>query len=177
MILSFRRQLIISFLIIIASVAVATAALYFLSGDIVTQVAKVKTDRALIDQQSGALDVLADLKEEAPQAAAYQSSIDQILPTQDDLIGFGDWLNKIAAIDQVSANASFGGSLQPPTDMAPGQSTFSLEVDGSLPNIISFLNDIEAKAPGFLLQITAFNLAENGTTDRLTAQVNIFFRP
>jgi hypothetical protein len=173
---NFKRQLIISFCIIVASVVAATVALYFVSGDIAAQVDKIQADRALIDQDTGALDVVSDLKEQLPQAVAYQNAIDQLLPTQDGLIGLGDWLNTIASAHQVTATVSFTGNLVPPTLAVPGESAFSLTVDGPLDDVVAFLSDIETKSSGFLLQISSFDVVDNNGSYQLTAQGNVFFR-
>lgn len=175
--ISFKRQLILSFGVIIASVAVATVAIYIVSGDIASQVQKIQADRALINQNSGALDVVADLRDQVPQADSYAAAIDQLLPNQDGLIGFSNWLDTIAAANQVSASASFAGGPTPPSASVPGELSFSLQVSGSLANITTFLNDIEAKSPGFLLEISSFNIVPSGGNEELTAQGNVFFRP
>jgi hypothetical protein len=174
---SFKRKLILSFSIITVSVAGATAALYFLSGNIASQVKKVQADRSLINQDTSALDTVSVLREQLPQATAYEAAIDQLLPTQDGLIAFGDWVNTIAEAHQVTATVSFMGSPMPPSATAPGASDFSLEVDGPLDNIVAFLTDIESQSSGFLLQISSFDIAESNGSDRLTGQGNVFFRP
>ena len=176
MVANFKRQLIISFSIIVVSIAAATAGLYYISGDIAAQVAKVQADRAQVNQQTGALGLLAGLKQQAPQAAIYESAIGKLLPTQDGLITFTSWVNTIAAAHQVSATVSFG-SVPGLLAAGLGQANFSLDVNGPLDNIVAFLNDIEAKSPGFLLQISSFDMVTGGSGYRLTAQGNLFFRP
>ena len=172
-----KRHLIISFSVIIVSVIIATCVLYILSDNIAAQVTKVQADRALVSEQTDALDVLSDLTEQAPQAAAYQSAIDQLLPDQDGLLTFQEWLANIASSHQVSANATFAGNPSLANGSQAGQSNFSLEVDGSVDNIIAFLDDIEAKSPGFLVQLSSFNLVTSNGSYKFTAPGVVFFRP
>lgn len=176
MVMDFRRQLIISFSIIVASVAAAAIVISILAGNVATESKKIQTDRGISSQETGVLAVLASLKEEAPQAATYQAAIDQLFPNSDGLIGFGDRIQALATADQVLANSSFQGNPTTPTDMVPGRSNISLEVDGSLNGITAFLKDLES-TPGFLVSIPSFDLVANGGSYRLTAPGTIFFRP
>jgi hypothetical protein len=185
MVTDFKRHLIISFSIILTAIVVATLAIYILSGNIAAQVMKVQTDRALVGQQTGSIDALSSLKEQEPKASIYELSIDQLLPTQDGLIGLTEWLNTIANNHEVAVKATFTGSTQPPVISpaadsivaTPGESNFSLEVSGPLSNIIAFLNDIETQSPGFLIEINSFDLTTSGAGYQLEAQGDAFFRP
>ena len=177
MVIDLRKQLIVSFSIIVASVIIATILLYVLAGRIALESQKIQADRGISSQETGVLAVLAELKDAAPQAATYQAAINQLLPSQDDLIGFGDWVNAAANANQVSASFSFQGNPVAPTDMTPGQSAVSLQVNGSLDGITTFLKDIEATSPGFLVQIPSFDLSTSGGGYRLTAPAILFFQP
>ena len=172
-----HRQLWISFSIIVAGVLVAAIAFYFLTGDIAAATARIAADRALIYKQTGALGIVAQLKQEAPRAAAYQAAMDKLLPAQDGLIGFNQWLSGIAAQHQVTASASFQSNTTPPSGATPGQTGFSLSASGGINNLIAFLADTESsKPPGFLLQVTSFDLTNQGGNYQLTGQGNLFFR-
>jgi hypothetical protein len=176
MITNFKRQLLTSLSIIFGSIIVGVVALYYLAGTVSAEANKVATDRSLINEQADSLDVLSALKNASPQAAAYKAAMDQLLPTQDGLIGFSQWISGVAAANQVVANASFQGGIAQPVGSAPGQAKFSLEVTGSLNNIAAFLQDAESKAPGFILSIDSFNLVDQNGTYQLTGQGALFFR-
>jgi hypothetical protein len=173
----FKRQLIISFAIIFISVAAATVALYFLSGAIVLQANKIQTDRALINNDTNVLGVVSGLKEQMPQANNYQAAIDQILPTQDGLIGFSDWFSMFAKNYGVTTNVTLTGSPTSPASSTPGISDFSLQANGSFSNLVAFIDGLETKSQGFLVQISSFAIASDGADDKLTAQGTVFFRP
>jgi hypothetical protein len=171
-----NRQLWIGFSVIVASIAIAAIAFYLLTGHIDTAVAQIVADQALVEQQTGALGVVAQLKQQAPQAAIYQAAMDKLLPAQDGLIGFTQWVSGIATQDQVTTSVSFQGSGAPSPGVSGGQTGFSISVGGGINNIIAFLNDIESKVPGFLLQLTSFDLTNQNGTYQLTAQGNLFYR-
>lgn len=177
MTVDFRRQLIVNLVVIAASVVVATILMVILTGSIGAEVSAIQTDRGTINQETNVLSTLSALKQQAPQAAAYTVAIDQLLPAQEGLIGFGDWLNTAAAADQVTVRSSFNGSPTPPTDSVAGQSGFSLQVNGSLSSIASFLEDIESRLPGFLLSMSSFSVSIDGNSYRFTGPGTLFFRP
>ena len=151
-------------------------ALFILAGNIDGTVGRIMKDKALINQQTGALAVVAALKEQAAQAATYQTEMDQLLPTQDGLIGFSEWLNNAAAVNEVTTNMSFQGNAAPASDVAPGTAQFSFTATGAPTNLAAFLNDVETQASGFLVQITSFDMTSANGTYQVTGQGNVFFR-
>ncbi|HVO29022.1 MAG TPA: hypothetical protein VMT81_03505 [Candidatus Paceibacterota bacterium] len=173
----FRRRLIVGLSVIFGSIALAAVALYILSNTIDAAVKKIGTDRALIAQEGGLLGVLASLKQQEPQAEVYQGAITQLLPTQDGLIGFGPWLDAIAANHQVSASASFGSNIVPPSSGQLGAAPVSISATGNADDLAAFLADAESGTPGFLLDIISFDLTGNGDSYRLTASGIVSFRP
>lgn len=180
----FKRRLIISTSIILGSAVAATFAIYFLGNSIGGLAKKIVAEKASINQKTGALAVFAALKQQSAQAAVYQTAIDGLLPTQNGLIGFTQWVSGIAATHQVAVNVSFqggGASFVPASDTAAdfqniGQTDFSISASGGINNLTAFLNDIESESPGFLLQITSFNIANNGGNYQFSGQGVVFFR-
>jgi len=170
-----NRQLWIGFSMIVVSIGLAIGTFYFLIGRIDTAVAQIVADRALIIQQSGALGVVAQLRQQAPRAAVYQAALDKLLPAQDGLIGFSQWIAGIASRNEVVASVSFqdSGSGAPGGN---GQERFSITVNGSVNNIIAFLNDIESKEPGFLLQLSSFDFTNQGGNYQFIGQGVLFYR-
>jgi Tfp pilus assembly protein PilO len=181
MVTNLKRPFIISLSIILGSAITAAAGLYFLADNISATAVKIVADRADIDKQTGSLGVLAALKGQAVQAETYQAAMDNLLPTQDGLIDFSQWIAGIAAQNQVAANVSFNGNpVAPPPaapgQTAPGQAPFSLSITGSLNNIIAFLSDIESQTPGFLLRLTSFDLESTNGSYQWSGQGTVFFR-
>lgn len=171
-----KKQLWISFSLVLATLIIASVALYYIAGDIAVKADKIVSDRTLIDQQTGAIAVLTNLKAQEPQAMSYEAAMENLLPTQDGLIGFGDWLNGIAATNQVSANFSFQENATLATANTPGDTGVSLSVSGPISNIENFLEDVESSSPGFLVSIDSFDLSQSNGSYQLTAQGDTYSR-
>ncbi len=176
-----RRQWWISIGVIAGSIAAAAITLYFLSGSIAAIADKIVADRSLINQQTGALAALAQLREQASQAAVDQAAMNALLPGQDALIGFAPWISKIASADGVSAQATFGsdvgnGSVSAPGAFGAKNMPFSLAASGPISNMVSFLDDIEVRQPGFLIQLTSFDLTYQSGAYQLNGQGQVFYR-
>jgi hypothetical protein len=175
MVVNVKRQLLISFSIIIASFLVAAAIVYFLVGNISAQAAKITSDQSEITASLELLNSFTAIRAQVPQANAYRSAIEKLLPTQDGLIGFGQWLSVIASKYNVSANATFQGSNTLPVSHTPGQSMVIITISGPVNGIISFLKAIEEQSPGFLVSISSFDLLTSSPDYRLVAQGTLYF--
>jgi hypothetical protein len=176
MAMKFERQLWISSSIIVGSFVVISIALYFLAGDISATANKISTDRGLIDKETGTLAALADLKQQVSQAAVYQAAMNGLLPTQDGLIGFGNWLSNAAAANGVSVNFSFGNNTVSPSATSFGAVNFSFTATGSASALDAFLTDIEEKDPGFFVTVNSFDMVNTNGSYQLTGQGTTFFR-
>jgi hypothetical protein len=170
----FKRQLWMSFGLIFGAVAVASAAIYFLSNDLTAQAEKIIADKNLIARQAAFVGVLASLKSDAPVAIQYTAAINKLLPVHDELIGFPQWLVNLGQTHNVSIASAFQGGDVPPTDEAPGTDGFSMGVTGNSTDIIAFLSDIESQAPAFLLSLDSFDFANTGSAYRLSTQGKLF---
>ena len=173
---NFKQSLWVSFGVIFGTILVASAALYFLSTDLAAQAEKIITDKALIAEQTGALDILASLKSDAMQAAPYAAAMGKLLPPHDELIGFPQWLTALGQAHNVSVSAAFQGNNVPVTDSAPGNDSFSMNASGASADLITFLRDLETRVPGFLLAIDTFDLGNTGPSYQLSAPGRLFSR-
>lgn len=174
---SFKKPFWISSTIIIGGAILVWVALYILAGNISTSVGKIVAARLLINQQTNSLTVFSELKQQAAQAATYQTAMDDLVPTQDGLISFEQWFAGIATQQQVSANAAFQNDITPPTGSMPGHTEFTFTANGSLENLVSFINALKT-SPGFFLNVASFKLVNNqGDVYQLNGQGNVFFRP
>jgi hypothetical protein len=173
---SFNKHFIIGLSVILGSILIAGIALFFLSGTVAGSVTAILADKSKISGQSNSVSAIAELKQEAAQAAPYQAAMDTLLPTQDKLIGFNAWISNIATADHVSATASFQGEPSPPLVGSAGQADFSIAATGSAQDITNFLTDVELRSAGFLLQLTSIDLIDQGSNYELTAQGMAFFQ-
>lgn len=173
-----KKQLTIDFGIIFGSMVAALVGVYFLSGSLAVQSAKIVQGRTSLAAQAMAVQSLASLKHDAPLAAQYQSAINKLLPNQYQLIGVSQWLNGIAQSHSVTAAFNFQGNPVAPVagGGAAGTAPFLITVSGTAGNITDFLKDIETREPAFLLSLGSFDLTGDGTTDTLTAQGVLYFQ-
>jgi len=172
----FVKQLWISSGIILASVVILAAAIYYCIGDLSAQAGMIVDDRAALQNRTDAVADLARLKAGAPPAAQYQSAIDQLLPDQYGLVTFGSWLARVGNQYSVTTNATFQDSFVPPQGTSAGTAGFSFDAEGSPSNLIAFLDEIDTKSSGFLLTITSFDFTSDGTNAKVTGQGTIFFQ-
>jgi hypothetical protein len=172
----FARQLWISFGIIAGSIAIAAGILVFFSGNISAQADAIVSDRATVQSKTGALANLAQLESEAPQAAQYQSAINQLLPDQYGLVTFTQWIAQLGAKYAVTTNAAFQGSVVPSAGTTPGVAQFSFSAEGPPENISAFLDGMNVKSTGFLVTLTSFDVTGSGSNENMTGQGTLFFR-
>lgn len=176
MAMNFRHQLWVNSFIIAGSVVAAFVIFSFLAGDIAAKTDKISADRGLIDKQTGMLAVFSGLKEQAPQAAAYQAAMDTLLPTQDELIGFGNWLSQAATANHVSVNFSFGNTIIPASDAAFGRADFSFTATGDGSALVAFLSDAETTDQGFFVTVNSFDMVGANGSYQLNGKGTAFFR-
>ena len=172
----FTRQLWISLGIIVGSIALAAGLLAFFSGDISAKADAIVADRVPIQTKTNAVANLAQLEAAAPQAAQYQTEIDQVLPNQYTLATFTQWFAQLGAKNGVTTDAAFQGSAVPPAGIAPGTAQFSFDAEGPSANLIAFLNEMNAPSSGFLISIASFDVTTDGTNDKMTGQGTVFFQ-
>lgn len=172
----FRKQFWISFGIIVASIAVAAGVLYYLSGDLSSQAATIALDRGEVQEKTDAVANLVSLESAAPQAAAYQAAMDQVLPDQYGLVTFTQWLSALGAKYGVTTDAVFQGSVVPPAGTTPGTAQFSFSAQGAPTDLTGFLDGMNERASGFLVSLSSFDVTNDGTNESMTGQGTLFFR-
>lgn len=131
-----KRQLITSAAIILGSILAAAAILYFLVGNINATTGAIVRNESVINQQAGLLGVIASLKQQATQAIVYQTAMNQLLPTQNGLIDFSQWVAGVAAQYQVTTSVSFQNDAVPPglpegASVQLGQMSFMLSANST----------------------------------------------
>jgi hypothetical protein len=161
---------------IFGAAIVAVGVFYFLVGDITSRSNAISDQRALIARRNDSFVAFVKIKQDFAEAAKYKTAMDKLLPMQNELINFPQWLQNIAAAYGVTANFSFTASTAPATPAEPGTVGFSLATDGNNSDVISFLKNLESQAPGFLFSFNSFNLTQNGNDTKVVTNGNMFFR-
>ncbi len=172
----FKKYAWISFGAVFGAIAITGAAFYFLAGDIASRSSAIAADRTAIAQQDNSLAAFTEVKGDAVQAAAYQTAMDELLPTSNGLIDFPQWLKNFAATYNVTDNFAFGDIITVITRYVPGEIGFSLTAQGSEIGVFSFLENLESKAPGFLLEFDSVNFTENGSSSKAVIGGKMFFK-
>jgi hypothetical protein len=173
---NFDKYLIFNFGGIFLAIIIAFVAYSFISQDIATKTNKLISDEALISKQNNALASFSKIKEEITQITPYQSVMDKLLPSQNELINFPDWLQSAAGTFNIAETFSFASGTVPAKDLTPGSVNFSLVVDGMANDDLSFLKYIESSAPGYLLTFTSYSLVNNTNDTKITLNGKIYFK-
>jgi hypothetical protein len=173
---NFNRYLWTSLGILFVSIVVAVGALNFLLGDIASRSNAIAVARALVVKQNDSLAAFAEIKQDSAKAAEYKMAMDKLLPAQDELINFPQWLQGVAATYGVTVSFSFTADTAPATPASAGSIGFSLTAEGGNDSVVSFLNDLESKASGFLLSFNSFDLTRDGENTKVVTGGSLFFR-
>ena len=170
----FARRLWLSFGIIVASIVIAAGALYFFAGNLSANADAIVSARAALNKQNSVVANLAGLKQQAAQAAQYQTAMGQLVPNQYGLVTFEQWFSEQGAKYHVSASASFQGAATPSAGSTPGSAAFSFTVSGSLDDVDSFLNFVSAQSPDFLIAFNSFNVTGDGINYNATGLGTVY---
>jgi hypothetical protein len=175
-----KRQLLTSAAIIVGSIVAAAGILYVMVGRIDSTTGDIVKNEGIINDQAGLLGVVASLKQQASQASVYRAAINQLLPGQNGLIGFSQWVTDIANRYQVTASVSFQNNTLTGAAKAGsaqlGQMPFSLSANGTPDNLKAFFEDLESKSGGFLVSFSGFDMSNSSPDYKLTAQGIVFFQ-
>lgn len=175
---NFKKKLLLSTGIIVASVILAVGALVYLSNNLNANAASLMNDRAAMQDKTSDLARLADLEHDAPLAATYQAAIGQLLPPAAGLINVPPAVAALATADGVTATFSFEGNPSAAAGDTIGTVPFSLSVQGTLDHVTSFLADLETKTNSFLVNVDSFDVANSGAGGEvtLTGQGTLYFQ-
>jgi hypothetical protein len=171
----FRRSVYVNSGVIIASFILFLGLIWFMGNLIQT------TGMRLIDQfsnyfyQSYAAERLLGLKQAEPQAKAIQRKMEILLPVQDQLLNFPDFMKNLANSKQVNLSIVYPGSITPPNSRA-GSIAFTLTASGPFNNVQNFLSALEKTPKQFWVGMDSVDFVRNGDGFTLTAPGKVFFR-
>ena len=172
----FKKKIVISFSIIGVSIIGFGVAFYFLYVDLTAQTKKIYADRVAIAERANIIDSLSSLKRDSVEADTYRAAINQLLIPESQLLDFPRWIDGLARVRQVQSSFSFSGDQTQAAADAPGHISFSLGAQGSLPNIIDFLKDVEFRSPRFLVELDSIDATKNGVDYRVSTNGRVFFK-
>lgn len=145
--------------IILSSFVVFGLAFYFFSQSLEFKVSEVLANRSAISQRSTDLASLNKLKAESAAAAEIQKDMDALLPPQDSLIGFPQFINTAARNHSLSISFDFDGTPVTGVPPEPGHVNFTAVVEGDAANIRSFVDELESKTTKFMINLSRLLLS------------------
>lgn len=176
---NFRLNLLVSIGGIIVSFILFGVALYWLAKNISADAQKVIENRAIINKQTHSIAALAKLKAVAAQADTYSARMQELLPSQDELLDFPKWLEDRSKTYQLSLRFSFEGTtiMPNPAEAAPGAVIFSMDVSGPYDNLKRFFKELEMTSPRFLANIDKLDVTSpDNTKYRAVLEGRVFFK-
>lgn len=163
--------------VILLSFALAGGALYWLYTDLNTKVVEITTGRGTIQERIQEVGLLADLKNSAKSAEDYQKVMDTILPDQNKLFDFPRWIDNLASNYSITDRFSFQGNQTPSQGSTPGYVGFSVDITGSMQNIVSFMKSLETtQGSQFLVTIDSFDLNQASDKYHVILNGKVFFK-
>lgn len=162
--------------VVIGSMVVFGVVFYILAGIISGQADAITRSRNDAANQSALINSYGNLKANSAAAAVYQTAMNKLLTSQDNLISFPSEINGIARTNGVETSVSFQGDPVPSKANTAGYVGFKLNATGPLSGITSFLQDVESSAPILLSKIDNFELVQSGSNYTLTAMGKVFFK-
>jgi hypothetical protein len=173
---NFKKHFWISMSVILFTIAASSVALYFLSVNLEQTANAIGAARAATANGNAEFQDLANLQHDAATATAYQAVMDKLLVSQEALITFPTQIDALGRSNSVSTDFSFQGAAIPSSGSSPGSAAFSLDVSGTLDNVISFMKSFESTSPILLSSLNALNLTANGSNYTLITQGTVFFK-
>src|ERR1044072_7744301 len=142
----FRRYLLINSGIILASFLVCGLLYYFAAQLLSGKKEQIVTDRTAITRRSLEQENLSQLKAGAAEAETLQNDLNALLPTQDGLIGFPQFMNTMARNHSLGLTFNFAAAPAAPGAGVAGTVSFFATLQGSADNIARFIDDVENKS-------------------------------
>lgn len=172
----FLRDLRLSGGIILLSFVIFGSAFSWFAADIKKKAEAIALNRTLITQRASSIGALASLKQNAAEAEVYQRYMDQLLPPQENLLGFRPAIEAVGRTNDVAVSIGFQNAPIPSDGTQPGFLSFSMDVRGSYEGLGNFFDQIEKRSREFLVAIDSVDLAQEGEGYRAVAQGKVFFK-
>lgn len=172
---SFKKQLLTQLAIGFIILAALVAGLVFFGASIRQYSERISVARADLVSRSLSLSSLAALRTQYnTKAKDYLAFLDSYLPQRDQLINFSREVQVLAS-DVSGFGFSFIGEA-PPTGDALGAISFVLNLQATIPQLVSFLENVD----NFKYLMTIDSLSLNRQAERTMFQVpvrgRVFFR-
>lgn len=146
--------------------------LLFLKGDISDRTMKIQNQRKDLASRLSIVESLAALRKDSVKAENLLTTLQNSLPTKDQLFGFSRALENSAKSNQLGFGFSFETEIAG-TDSTPGINNFIFTVSGSYANFIRFLKSIETS--NYFVDFNSFDLSQKGNNNyEIISRGNVF---
>lgn len=153
-------------LVSIGAVGVILVGLFLVGIDTKNVAEEVVKARAELKMGIDQLDKLAQLREESKLAQSRIGSLENLLPSRDELFSFPTRVETLAANQGLSARFTFGSE-------GDGSIDYSLDVQGLYGEIVNFLDSIEKNMP--FMNVAGTDIIIAGEEYRASISGKVFF--
>ena len=172
----FKKEVIISGGVIVASILIFGIASWYLANGISEQAAQIIEKRTVLAEWARSVSTLGEFRLVAPEVEKYEAQIKAILPGKEGLIDFGRVVETIARVNRVKTIFNFEGEAVPAQVGVPGYIAFSLRADGNFADIQSFFTTLHGRGSKFLISLSGLDLQRAGEEYHAAVQGRVYFR-
>lgn len=172
---SFYKQLFISLIITLLLIAALTTGLIFFGANIKKYSSTIEQHRREFSLLSTNLSSLAVIKNQYnTKVKDYLKILDNVLPSQDQLINFLKDFQSLAAAEQMGFGFTFANQIQP-TENSLGIVNFNVSLQGTLDQFLNFLNAM--KKLKFIVTFENVNLTPRENQNfQINLKGSVFFK-
>ncbi|NMB92402.1 MAG: hypothetical protein GYA31_02150 [Parcubacteria group bacterium] len=168
---NFKKKFIILILTSIGIFLIAGLLLFLLMKDINKAVIKAQQSQQEIAHRTAILDRIQTLEREANIAHLYTNSLNQALPTEDQITSLDNTFKNLATSNNINLSFRFG-NLNQATEQEPKNYSFNLVLDGHITSILNWLDAVEKLPYNFrLTQIEINQTAANNYNVKILGNV------
>ncbi len=140
--MNFRKRLLVIITVPLGVCLTLILALFFVGSDMSKKTSQIEKLRGDLLFQTGLTDSLAILNQQAETAKSYEATLQNILPSRDQLIAFPKNIVSIAKQNKFNLNTTLGqGEYQDSEELQ--QTNFTISGQGSFEGFVVFLKTLE----------------------------------
>jgi len=169
---SFRRQIIVKISLAFVAVILMVGAIFFLNSLVSAKAGFIFSTRSDLNNRINLVNQLTQLKAAAAEATPYIEKLSKALPPRDALLSLQVDLNDIAhkyslgfGFKFVGEESKIGNNIK----SAP----FQINIQGTYPNIINFLKDLESGS--YFISLSDADIVGSPTSYNASISGQIFF--
>jgi len=171
MITNFKKRLLITIGIPLAVCLILVLALFFIGSNITKQAAQIEKLKGDLFNRQQLTQSLASLKQGSEQVQPYLTELENILPSQDQLLGFSRDIGIIAKQNKLNLNTTVGQEISESGD-GLRQTDFTSTGQGTFDNFINFLKGLENSR--YFIKLNTFDLTGQDGDFKMSMKGQVF---